>query len=144
LHGDLLAAGTLGPGQDHAAKRAGDIRSRVVSQGGVQVELRCEAYCEHVVLSSEHDWNPQNVCFPEATRTVEEEISRTIGSVQTSVDQTDIDDYATDREAVLYDIGEMSQRMIASVKVREVPRQVSQVEVQDVPQVKTFQSKGRH
>lgn len=93
------------------------------------------------MLSSEHDWNPQHVCFPEATRTVEEEISRTIGSVQTYVDQTDIGDYATDREAVLYDIGE---RMIASVKVREVPRQVAQVEVQDVPQLKTFQSKGRH
>ncbi len=37
--------------------------------------------------------------------------------------------------------------MITSVKVHMVPRQasqVSQVDVQDVPQLKTFQSKGRH
>jgi hypothetical protein len=34
--------------------------------------------------------------------------------------------------------------MIASVKVQNAPRQASQMEVQDVPQTKTFQSKGQH
>jgi hypothetical protein len=34
--------------------------------------------CRHIVLSSEHTWDPQNVRFPEASRTVEEEISRTV------------------------------------------------------------------
>ena len=43
--------------------------------------------CRHIVLSSEHDWDPQNVKFPKASRTVAEEISRTIGAV--SVDRED-------------------------------------------------------
>jgi len=37
--------------------------------------------CPHIVLSSEHEWDPQNVRFPKASRTVEEEVSRTIGAV---------------------------------------------------------------
>jgi len=45
-------------------------------------------------------------------------------------------------DCVLFDIGSMSKRMIASVKVQSVPGQDSQVEVQDVPQAKTFHSKG--
>jgi hypothetical protein len=36
---------------------------------------------KRVVLSSEYDWDPQNVQFPKASRIVEEEIPRTIGSV---------------------------------------------------------------
>ena len=39
--------------------------------------------CPHVTLSSDHEWDPQNVRFPEASRAVEEEISRSIGSVMT-------------------------------------------------------------
>jgi hypothetical protein len=45
---------------------------------------------------------------------------------------------------MVYSIGDLPQRMIASVKVQSVPRQASQVEVQDRPQIKTFQSNGRH
>jgi hypothetical protein len=99
--------------------------------------------CPHVVLSSEHDWDPKNVRFPKASRTVEEEITRTIGSVNVEGNCCD-DNSDEESDSVVFDIGGMSQRMIASVKVQTVPRQVSQVEVQDVPQVKTFQSKGRH
>ncbi len=39
--------------------------------------------CPYVILLSEHEWDPQNVRFPKASRTVEEEVSRTIGAVQT-------------------------------------------------------------
>jgi hypothetical protein len=39
--------------------------------------------CPHVVLSSEHEWDPQNVRFLRASRTVQEEISRTVGAVMT-------------------------------------------------------------
>ena len=51
-----------------------------------------------------------------------------------------------DSDIKLLDIGDISKRLIASVKVTSIPRQTSQVgvEVQDVPQAKTFQSKGRH
>jgi hypothetical protein len=48
--------------------------------------------------------------------------------------------FATSRDK----FGDMTKRFIASVKIRNVPRQVSQTEKQDVPQPYTFQSKGRH
>jgi hypothetical protein len=40
--------------------------------------------CPHIVLSSEHEWDPQNIRFPKASRSVEEEVSRTIGAVENS------------------------------------------------------------
>jgi hypothetical protein len=97
--------------------------------------------CQHVILSSEHDWDPQNVRFPKASRTVEEEVSRTIGAVRTQGGDYDVAESNNDEEIKLFDIGGLSQRLIASIKTT---RQTSQVEVQDVPQLKTFQSKGRH
>jgi hypothetical protein len=101
--------------------------------------------CPHVTLSSEHEWDPQHVRFPKAVRTAEEEVSRNIGAVMTqggNFDPVDTrDDDSTNR---LLDIGNMSQRLIASVRVKSIPRRASQVEIQDVPQLKTFQSKGRH
>jgi hypothetical protein len=104
--------------------------------------------CRHIELSSNRDWDPQNVRFPKASRTVEEEITRTIGigAVNTDGDRWDggSDELPCYAELPVFDMGGMSQRLIASVKVQSVPRQVSQVEVQDVPQLKTFQSKGRH
>ena len=104
--------------------------------------------CPHIILSSEHDWDPQNVRFPEASRTVEEEVSRKIGAVNTEAACSNFDDYEDDSvdQVLLFSIGSLSQRLIASIKVRTVPRQAAQVgvEVQDVPQAKSFQSKGRH
>ncbi len=46
----------------------------------------------HVQLSSEHEWDPQNVRFPEASRTVEEEISRTVGEVATQGGSTEFNE----------------------------------------------------
>jgi hypothetical protein len=101
--------------------------------------------CPHVTLSSDHEWDPQNVRFPKASRTVEEEISRSIGSIMTQSEKIPEDDEDVDSQTnLILDIGALSKRLIASAKV--VARQVSQVEVeiQDVPQAKSFQSKGRH
>jgi hypothetical protein len=103
--------------------------------------------CPHFALSSEHEWDPQNVRFPKASRTVEEEISRTIGAVMTQPDDFRLVDKTYDSDDRLFDIGTLAQRLIASIKVHAVPRRrASQVEVelQDVPQAKSFQSKGRH
>jgi hypothetical protein len=98
--------------------------------------------CRHIVLSSEYAWDPQNVQFPKSTRTVEEEISRTIGSV-TAESYRDYEEKESS-DAMLLDIGIMSKRIISSAKTRQVPRQGSEVEKQDVSQPYTFQSKGRH
>jgi hypothetical protein len=87
---------------------------------------------------------------------VEEEISRTIGAVTRS--NEDIKDgydhdYKTRADGYplfsigdipLFNIGDKLKKMIGSVKVRSVSRRISQVEVEDLPQAKTFQSKGRH
>jgi hypothetical protein len=37
--------------------------------------------CPHAVLLSGHKWDPQNIRFPRASRTLEEDISRTVGAV---------------------------------------------------------------
>jgi hypothetical protein len=108
--------------------------------------------CTHVVLSSEHDWDPQHVHFPKSSRTVEEEIRRTIGSVKRKrdVDNYDYedDDYDYDEnstsEIPVFNIAAIARKLVSSVKARAVPRRISQVEVEDLPQAKTFQSKGRH
>ncbi len=99
-----------------------------------------------MTLSSDYEWNPQHVCFPEAKRTVEEEVSRTVGAVISQVQGThaynDSDDDESNLE--LLDIGELHKRLIATVGVKSNSRQAAQVEIQVVPQAKTFQSKGRH
>ena len=72
-------------------------------------------------------------------------MSRTIGAVR-QVQGCGYDSNNTDDTNVtsvsLLDIGIMLQRIMSSVKLR----QVSQVgtKVLDVPEIKTFQSKGRH
>jgi hypothetical protein len=47
--------------------------------------------CQHVTLLSEHKWDPQSVCFPEASRAVEEEVSRSVGAVRTQGEDFDSD-----------------------------------------------------
>jgi hypothetical protein len=100
--------------------------------------------CPHVTLLSKHEWDPQHVCFPKALSTVEEEVSRTVGAVRTKGETYDHVDYKEGPNTQLFSIGDLSQRLIASVKVTSTTREVSQVDIQDVPQLKTFQSKGRH
>jgi hypothetical protein len=100
--------------------------------------------CPHVVLSSEHEWDPQNVRFPKASRTVEEEISRTVGAVlRQDGTHHSIGDTNEDTTNHVFNMGNMSKRLIASIKIASPTRQASQVET-DVPRTKTFQSKGRH
>jgi hypothetical protein len=67
--------------------------------------------CPHVVLLSEHKWDPQNVLFPRASQTVEEEISRTVGAVMTQdgASTKDLDKDATD---CVFDIGNMWKQLI--------------------------------
>ena len=107
--------------------------------------------CSHVVLSSEYEWDPQNICFPQASRSVEEEVARTIGAVETFENfgtscpmmvRADSTDSFEEHETPIFSIGALSRRLIASVKVRTVAE--VGVEMPDLPQAKSFQSKGRH
>ena len=61
----------------------------------------------------------------------------------------DLTDTDSDRNSVyqIYDIGAMTNRMIGSVKVDFIPSRniyETKATVQDMPQPKTFQSKGHH
>jgi hypothetical protein len=64
----------------------------------------------------------------------------------TQVGAASTEDSDNDATDCVFDIGNMSKRLIASVKVASPPKQVSQVETeaQDLPPIKTFRSKGRH
>ena len=80
---------------------------------------------------------------------MDEEISRNIGAVMTEGGYPDLTDTYSDSDSVdqIYDIGAMKSRMIGSVKVASIPsRNVSETKatLQDVPQAKKSQSKGRH
>jgi|AntRauTorckE5430_2_1112549.scaffolds.fasta_scaffold06125_2 hypothetical protein len=79
-----------------------------------------------VIMSSHHEWNPADVKFPKTSRQSEEEMSfRSIASVRGeefhAEDEMDMDD-------CLFNIGEISQRMLSSAKVHEAPT-VDQVKV---------------
>ncbi len=109
---------------------------------GTPTDQELQTCLPHVQLSSEHEWDPQNVRFPEASRTVEEEISRTVGAVTTQGGSTEFDESYDDypEQSRILNVGNIYPRLVASINIR----QVSQVEVamQDVPQAKSFQSKG--
>jgi hypothetical protein len=61
-------------------------------------------------------------------------------------DGASTEDPDNDAMDCVFDIGNMLKRLIASVKAASPPRQISQVETeaQNMPPIKTFQSKGRH
>ena len=109
--------------------------------------------CQHVVLSSPYPWNPQNVRFPEPTRSVEEEIAiqrSTIGAVGSRPERSVSwlgDDDPEPHQQVLYDLDGFNDRLVGSVRVMEAPisiSQVGQVILDDVPAARTFMSKERH
>ena len=105
--------------------------------------------CPHVTCSLAHEWDPQNVCVPNNSRTVEEETSSNIGAVMTGEVSPDLTNIDSDSDSVyqIYDISGMKSRIIGSVKVALIPSSnlsETNATVQDVPQAKTFQLKGRH
>lgn len=103
--------------------------------------------CPHVILSSEHEWDPQNVWFPKALRTVEEEVSRTIGAIMKhGEDQSNGRDAINNACLPLLDIRTLSQRMIASIKIQSVARYIAatEIEVQDIPQDNAGDQFGGH
>ena len=100
------------------------------------------ATCRHIVMSSQHEWNPHSVKFPKALRSVEEEIDyrRSIASMIRPV------------AAVLYydddkddNIQGYQRCLIASVKVTyAVKVKISTIALDDVPTPCTFVSKEQN
>ena len=103
----------------------------------------------HDTCSSVHEWDPHNIRVPKSSHTMEEEISRNIGAVMSELGSPDLTNKYSDIDSVyqIYDIGDITSRVIGSVKVALIPsRNVSEtkVTVKYVPQANIFQSKGRH
>ena len=68
---------------------------------------------------SVHEWDTHNVCVPNRSCTVGEEILRNIGTVMTEGGYPDPTDTYSDSNSLyqIYDIGAMKSVMIGSVKV---------------------------
>jgi hypothetical protein len=74
---------------------------------------------------------------------MEEEISRRVGTFTSESYRND--NYSDESSgSMLFDIGDVSRRIIASVNISNVPRQDSKAEKQDVLQAYTFQSPSLH
>ena len=104
--------------------------------------------CPHVTCLLAYEWDPKNDCVPKSLRTAEDYISSKIGAVMKEGGPPDFTNKDSDRNSVyqINYISAMTSRMTGSVKVALIPSMnVSETNniVQDVPQTKTFQSKGR-
>ena len=99
--------------------------------------------CSHIVLLSEHPWDPHRVRFPESSRTVQEEIEmqRLIGGVTVSRVEVSREEPTNEKlsKAEIFHMDGVLSRLISSVKISKV-----EVPVQDVPGARTFESKERH
>ena len=115
--------------------------------------------CRQIELSLPQYWDPHTVRFPNATRSVEEEITelhherkRITSSLSTltpsleEIDDSDSDNDSANGCPEIFDLDRMQQRLISGVRASEAPplRTVSSTRQQDVPIVPTFQSKSRH
>jgi len=99
--------------------------------------------CTHIVLSSEHPWDPHCVRFPESSRTVQEEseMQRSIGGVRVSRVGVSREEPTNEKlsEAEIFNMDGVLSRLISSNKISKV-----EVQRQDVPAARTFESKERH
>ena len=97
------------------------------------------AMCRHIVLPSQHEWNPHSVKFPKSLRSVEEKIEyrQSISYISRAVlyEDNDEDD----------DIRYYQRRLITSVKFTSAVKvNISVIEIDDVPTPCTFVLKEQH
>ena len=97
--------------------------------------------CPHIILSSPHQWDPQNVTFNGNSRSFEEEINKIRGISSVMIDQNN---------DLLHDLGDISHRIICStstlVETRKQTLEKTSLDIgnADIHHPNTFQSKGRH
>ena len=92
-------------------------------------------HCPHIILSSPHTWDPHNVSFPKARRSLDEEM----GSLRflSAVDSTG------EHENLVFSIDQMNRR-ISSLKTLELGKPSFDPGESDVAARHTFQSSDRH
>ena len=98
--------------------------------------------CMHITLSLHHPWDPHCVRFPESSGTLQEEmdeVQRSIGGVGVGREgQSHHRDESEALETEIFHMDIILRRLIYSVKVSKV-----EVEFQDDPAARTFESKER-
>ncbi len=98
--------------------------------------------CPHIVLTSQREWDPNNVKFPSPRWTIAEDRASRISGVTTPSTLTTGEVFEE-----LFNVDGFSQRLIASCRVATMPpptSMVSDVVVSDVPTPNTFISGDRH
>ena len=88
--------------------------------------------CLHIELSSSHPWNPQTIQFPQAVRSVQEEVEEMRHVAQVNAAAIGNNRPTDDDRPALFDLDRLTRRLISSIQVA------------DVPQARTFESKERH
>ena len=110
--------------------------------------------CRHITLTSPHDWDPQNIVYPQPRFTVEEEIERqgTVGALLVGKLDCMLDNVSQSAATPIYNLDHIQQHLISTVKISSVPGvmepQACQVQTltetpSDVPSPWTFVSKQR-
>ena len=105
--------------------------------------------CPHIVMTLPYPWDPDSVRFPQASRSVQEEVEMrrsNIGAIDITRSKSDDNRYDNpqDSNGVIFDLDTFTSRIISSAKVTEIPRVIYEVKVHDVPAARTFESKNRH
>ena len=98
--------------------------------------------CPHIILSSPHAWNPQNVVFPRTLRTLEEEMGTlrhviAMDSTRGDIKNKDI------IEDMVFSIDHIN-RKISSLKILELGKPSIDPGKTDVPLTHTIQIYDRH
>ena len=91
--------------------------------------------CRHITLTSNAEWNPRDVTFPDPSHRVEERVISQINSLRDS-DYDDFEDHV-----VSLNPQEVVERMISTVMISDV--RIDDV-LSDVPLRRTFVSNERH
>ena len=92
--------------------------------------------CQHIELTSIHEWNPAKVSFPGAQWSITEDRVSRIGALEVNSDHGDAGSMGTVPGETIYNVDSFNKRMVSSVKV-------SAVDLAGPPTPNTFVSKGR-
>ena len=106
--------------------------------------------CRKVVLTSNREWDPQNIVFPNAQWSITEDKATRLGSVKVSAARSDIVWGEPEFEEI-YNDDAFCERVISSVKVASIPpdtkstatASVAAVEMKGPPTPHTFVSEDR-
>jgi hypothetical protein len=95
--------------------------------------------CPHIILSSQHPWDPYNVTFPRSNMSLEDVMidARQVSAISShhSVDE------AHGGNAVIYDLNSTGRRITGMKLVRD---DTTDTGTTDVPDTNAFHSSGRH